>query len=180
MELENSLRYNTDGVELTFRALHANDVTDAYVSALKRQRSFLANNPKDIDIGWQRRYVARILASSTDTICGLFLGKGLIGTAGIQNVHEGQISTIGIFVLDPSVRGKGYGKLLVWSSCRLVSHVVDVGGFGAGASRDNAPSVKCFLACGFSIAEERDASVWLSLNTEDLIEPKEIQGVEVV
>jgi len=168
MDLKKSLSFQIEGKPFLFRTLVEDDVTQSYVDALSRQRMFLENNPEGIDIRWQRRYVKNIRESKWDTICGLFSDSQLLGTSGIQNIKPGEPVTAGIFVLNSEDRGKGYGKLLVWSSCTIIHRLCGNEKFGAGAKKSNMASWKVFLSCGFQIAQEDHDIYKLALQIRDL------------
>ena len=179
MELEKKLTFIGKDSHFTFRSLSEEDVTDSYVNALKNQRAFLTANPEKIDVFWQQKYIRDIRLSEFDTICGLFSNSVLVGTAGIQNIKSNETATVGIFIFDPELRGKGYGKTLICSGCYLISHLFGVSIFAAGAKRTNVASWKAFLSCGFQIAREVKDSLRLILKIEELVKPEFTQKVFV-
>jgi RimJ/RimL family protein N-acetyltransferase len=177
MEFTKKLGFVIEEKPGLFRSLRAEDVTEAYVQALRKQRSYLCNNPEDITIHWQQDYIEKIRSSPHNAICGLFLGSELIGTAGMQNIKRGETTTFGIFIIDTESRGKGYGKTLVWSSCYLLSKVYLIESFGAGMEKANIPSLKSFFACGFKIVEEDAKFFKVGLNAQELHTPPFIKDV---
>ncbi|NQT72706.1 MAG: hypothetical protein HQ553_08035 [Chloroflexi bacterium] len=117
----------------------------------------------------------------------------MIGTSGIQNMGNDRTSnrsiqlavgstydsTLGILVLDPKSRGKGYGKTLVWASCYLVSQCRSIEAFKASVKGDNAPSLQSFLTCGFRIEAENAASYNVGLALGDLLKPEFINDFKL-
>ena len=179
MELYKTLSFLIDGKIFLFRSLTEEDVTQSYVEALRRQQMFLTNNPADIDVLWQKDYIRKIHASQWDAICGLYEGKSLLGTAGVQSIKPGTETTIGMFVLHPESRGRGYGKLLVWSSCFLINRLFGIEDFAAMAKKSNIASWKAFLACGFQIARETDDAYRLALGISELRVPDGVEEVTI-
>jgi len=181
MDLKKSLHFTDQSENCIFRSLHEKDVSEDYVTALNSQRSYLFNNPVDLDIEWQREYVRRIRLSKSDAICGLFAKTNLIGTAGMQSLsREGEETTLGMLVLDKVSRGKGYGKTLVWSACYLLKSLLGTRRFTAGAERYNKPSIRTFLACGFAAADSSPKKYKLELDPSDLVKPDFINNVLIV
>lgn len=93
MKLEKRLNFTIGNSECVFRTLAPGDVSQTYIDALNKARAVIDNVPEDIDIEWQRNYIEETLKSPCDTICGLFVGSELIGTAGIQNLSVGSATT---------------------------------------------------------------------------------------
>jgi len=147
------------------------DVTESYVQALKRQKKFLENNPGDVDIQWQQKYVQSILSSSYNAICGLFVNSELIGTSGIQNIRPNEIPSFGIFVLDERSRSKGYGKTLCWATFYILNRCFNITCITAGIEKTNIASLKMVLPLGFKIIDEDEKGFKIKLNIEDLIKP---------
>lgn len=177
MELAKKLRFIIKDSHYVFKSLSVGDVTESYVQALKRQRAYLSNNPEDINTKWQQKYVEKIRLSPSGTICGLFINSELIGTAGIQNLKSDKTTTIGIFVFDEKLRGKGYGKTLVWASCYISNNCCNVNYFEAGMERTNVPSLKSFLACGFKIIDKNEKKIKVGLKIDELEKPEFIDKI---
>jgi RimJ/RimL family protein N-acetyltransferase len=180
MKSDNKLSFLIDGEAFLFRDLEEEDVTPSYVDALRRQRAFLDNNPSGIDIQWQRNYVLNIRESKWDTICGLFVNSKLIGTSGIQNIKRGEQATLGIFVLSSEDRGKGYGRLLTWTSCYFINHLFSVDSFKAGVKKSNDASWRSFKSCGFQIVHERQDAYTLMLTIVELKTPEFLKDIKIV
>ena len=85
--------------------------------------------------------------------------------------------TIGIFVLDHIMRGRGYGKTLVWASCYLCCLQVGITHFEAGALKQNTASLKAFLGCGFKISEQNEVRATLELDVIELVQPESVKRV---
>ena len=180
MELAKKLRFIIKDSNCIFRSLSASDVTESYIQALKKQRAYLSNNPEDINIQWQKRYIEKIRLCSSDTICGLFINSELVASAGIQNLKSDKATTIGIFVFDEKLRGKGYGKTLVWASCYLSNNCCNVNYFEAGMERTNVPSLKSFLACGFKVIDKNEKKIKVGLKIDELKKPKLIDKIIII
>ncbi|HBX53535.1 MAG: hypothetical protein A2275_07365 [Bacteroidetes bacterium RIFOXYA12_FULL_35_11] len=181
MKFNHRLNFFINDKQYTFRTLLPEDVSPLYVQSLNEERTFIENVPELIDINSQKEYISSILSSKHDSICGLFLENELIGTAGIQNllgkdqviVVDGYTnnSTIGILVLSKAIRGIGYGKTLVWAGCLLANKCYGINIFEACMFKTNPPSLKAFLACGFSITKENLKSYNVELNIKNLNPP---------
>jgi len=179
MIFSKKLEFLYDENECLFKTLTINDVTESYIEGLKNQKRYLVNNPEEINIKWQQDYIKKILILKEDTICGLFINNILVGTAGLQNLNKDKSVTLGIFVFDNKLRGKGYGKILVWCSCHLTNNCMNFNYFGAGMEKNNIPSLKSFLSCGFKIIDENEKYYEVKLNIEELQKPKNIDNVTV-
>ncbi len=193
MELVKSLLFIIRDHLYLFKTLSPEHVTESYINFLRTEKDRIENNPDSITIEWQTQYIEEILGSSLDTICGLFMDRDLIGTSGIQNVENDQMSnryiqlavgstydsTLGILVLDQKSRGKGYGKTLVWASCYLASQCGSIKSFKASVKKDNAPSLQSFLTCGFRIEAENSASYNVGLALDELLKPEFISDVKL-
>jgi hypothetical protein len=132
----------------TFRSINPDDVTEAYINGLAHENKYLSNIPKKLSVISQRDYITTICESSNDTICGLFLGDELVGTAGVQNLVSGAYAAVGIFLFSPYTRGKGFGKVMVWGASLLAGEEVQIIGTMGGMKPDNLPSLKSFISCG--------------------------------
>jgi len=194
MKLEKELKFTIHhNSQCLFRILSPEDVSQSYINALKSSRGPIKNVPEDIDIKWQQGYIKKILQSPCDTICGLFIGSELIGTSGIQNLSAGGSDnraielaqghtcgcTLGILVLDEALRGRGYGKTLVWAACYLANNCCGVGTFAASMGKTNLPSLKSFLACGFQVREESPGGVNVELKIGELVKPEFVERIIV-
>jgi len=185
MKLDVALHYQIGEDAIVFRTISPNDVSYQYVDALTKARKYIENIPEQIDINKQRKYIEEVVGSPHDTICGLFVNDQLVGTAGIQNlsgsemikVVDGYTSncTIGILVF-PELRGKGYGQLLIWSSCVLSNKCCGITIFEACMKTENISSYKTFLACGFKVIKENTDSRNVKAEITDLLTPKIIQN----
>ncbi len=163
-----------------YRTILPEDVTNEYISGLKNQNSYLENNPSDINMEKQKDYVLKKKLSNNDSICGLFINSVLIGTAGLQNLTGDGNTSIGIFVFNSNIRGKGFGKTLVWASCLIASYIFNKKIFEAGMEKDNIPSIKSFLSCGFKIINEDERYYKVRLYLKNLIMPAFINNVKIV
>lgn len=190
MIIKGHLEFNVNDEKHIFRTLTPQDVDMEYVIALREERTFIINRTDDITMEYQRKYVNNILVSDNDTIYGLFSGGKLIGTAGIQNLssdenknHKMKLAvgstsncTLGIFVLGDSMKGRGYGKALVWASCYFSYYQLGITFFEASMLKHNIPSLKAFLACGFAICAKSKTGLNLKLKVDtDLVKPESIK-----
>lgn len=189
MKIQGCLQFSLHGEKHTFRTLEPHDVNMAYVLGLRKERLFIENRFDDMTMEYQQKYVNDVLTSEIDTICGLFVGSKLIGTSGIQNLSVdksknrmiemsvGSTSncTLGMYLFDASMRGKGYGKILMWSSCYLCCHQLGITFMEVSVLKQNIASLKACIACGFKISVENDVGVNMELqvNTE-LVKPEDV------
>ena len=150
MNLSNKLFFLFKNDRCELRGITPDDVTSDYVNGLIDQQEYLLNRQTTIES--QREYVKNINESDNDAIFGLFINGELIGTSGVQGLNG--IVSIGIFIFKPEMRGKGYGKILVWASCLLINKTFGYRYFFAGVKKDNVASWKAFMACGFSMTEK--------------------------
>ena len=188
MELNKFLSFKIYDLRCEFRTLHDSDVKKEYVDGLRKQTEYIENIPEDMSISKQQEYIQEILFSESDTICGLFINNELVGTAGIQSfvnflqyvdVPADSISTIGIFIFDKNYLNMGLGKILVWSSAHLFHICTQSEWFGAGMAKENIPSLKSFLSCGFAQVYEDKESCRVLLNYSELIKPEFISELSI-
>jgi RimJ/RimL family protein N-acetyltransferase len=177
MEIDKKITFYCNNEKSEFRMLTINDVTASYIQGLRNQSQFLENRKSDISTTQQQEYIKNILSSDFDTICGLFVNSKLIGTSGIQDIRKDGSTTIGIFVFEEQLRGRGYGKTLIWCSCSLLSTCCRITKVAASVKKINIPSLKSFLSCGFEIVKENTDSYLLQLRCENLIQPNIINNV---
>ena len=179
MELDKKITFICNSEHCEFRSINENDVTEAYIEGLKNQRKYLENKPASITIESQKYYINNIVESEYNTICGLFINSVLVGTAGIQNITTENKTTIGIFIFNKNLKGRGLGKTLVWASCYLLKNSLGIEEFGAGMEKTNIPSLKSFLACGFDLSSEDEVNYMVKLNIENLQQPSFISKVQI-
>ncbi len=193
MKLGKKLKFTINNSECIFRTLTPEDVSQSYINALKKTRGLIENVPEDINIEWQQSYIKEVLLSPCDTIYGLFLDSELIGTAGIQNLAVAGIATraiemavgytygctIGILILGEMVRGRGYGKTLVWAACYLVNNSCGVETFEAAVKKNNVPSLKSFLTCGFKVTKESSDGVNVEVKIGELVKPEFVERITI-
>ena len=191
MELEKELKFTIRNSECIFRTLTPEDVSQPYISALNRTRGLIDNVPEEINIEWQQSHIEEILQSPCDTICGLYIDSELTGTVGIQNLAIEGIApraielavgytygcTLGIFILNEMSRGRGYGKTLVWAACYLINNCCGVEIFEASVKKNNVPSLKSFLTCGFKVKKEGVDGINIELKINELIKPEFVEGI---
>lgn len=185
MELEKTLTFNIKNKSCEFRTIYESDVNQAYISGLKDQEKYIENIPDNVSIVSQKKYINETLRSKSDTICGLFLNSELVATAGVQlsfsksflqyiDVPIDKVATVGIFVFNKSYRGIGLGKVLVWAATHLFHECAQTEWFGAGMEKENVPSLKSFLACGFDQVYQNEKNQKVLLNISELKKPESI------
>ena len=184
MELDKSLFFKIKDMNCEFRTLHDSGVSIEYVDGLKQQTKYIMNIPKNVSISSQKKYVKDVLCSKDDTICGLFINNKLVGTAGIQSstlylqyieVPAKFVATIGIFLFDKDYRGMKLGRALVWAAIYLYHNCVQVEWFGAGMEKENIPSLKSFLSCGFNQVYKDEVNCRVLINYSELTKPEFIK-----
>ncbi len=173
------LRYRIGGDQMVFRSIGENDVTADYVEGLRRQDRFLENRSASVTLESQKAYVRRIAESEHDALFGLYLNDLLVATSGAQDIRPGDAAKIGIFVFSGALRGRGFGKSLVWSACVLVNRVWRTDSFSAGMKKENVPSLKSFLACGFAVTGENEHSFAVGIGSKDLKMPDHITDITI-
>ena len=160
MELDKSLKFKFHDMVCNFRMINEADVNQNYVDGLKDQNKYIENIPADMSISKQKNYINNTIKSKNDTICGLLVNDYLVGTAGIQlsfsesflkniAIDVDELATVGIFVINNRYRGMGLGKILVWAATYLFHYCIKTEWFGAGMEKENTPSYKSFLSCGY-------------------------------
>ena len=147
------------------------------------------NIPEKISISKQKKYINDILGSKDNTICGLFINNKLVGTVGVQSSTSfikyikypvEYVAVMGIFVLNKSYRGRGLGKTLVWASTYLFHDSTQTEWFGAGMKKQNIPSLKSFLSCGFKCVYEDAQRCHVLLKYSGMIRPHFIYNFRLI
>jgi len=184
MELKKFILFKISDFTCEFRTLNELDVCQDYISGLRDQEKYIENIPIHISISSQKQYINDILYSKSDTICGLLINNELVGTAGVQSsvsllkhieAPAEYITTIGIFLFNKSYRGMGFGKTLVWAATYLCHNSIQAKWFSAGMAKENIPSLKSFLSCGFRQIYEDEESCRVLLNYSELTKPEFIK-----
>ena len=188
MELNKSISFKIYDLICEFKTLHNVDVKKEYVDGLREQTEYIENIPADVSISKQQKYIQEILLSEGDTICGLFINNKLVGTAGIQSstlflqyieVPAKFVAMIGIFLFDKNYRGMKLGTTLVWAATYLYHNCVQVEWFGAGMEKENIPSLKSFLSCGYRKIYEDKENCKVLLNYSELTKPRFIKDITI-
>ena len=188
MELAKYLEFYLRAEKCQFRMIFPHEVTESYIIGLREQKRYLINTNRKISLPEQSTYVAHILESSNDLLMGLFVEGELVGTSGIQTFGEPcqegissdeSYATMGVFVFDPSDRGKGHGKTMIWAGVYLLNSTLKMGIFRAGMEKQNIPSFRTFLSCGFRKYEEVGSTFKLSLMIGQLKKPAFITDISV-
>ena len=144
MELDKCLALSLRAEKCLFRVVFPREVTESYIIGLREQRRYLINTNKKLSLLEQSTYVARILESPNDLLMGLFVKGELVGTSGIQTFGEpcqegissdASYATMGVFVFDPSDRGKGHGKTMIWAGVYLLNSTLKMSIFRAGLKK---------------------------------------------
>ena len=188
MDLDRYLAFSLRAGKCQFRVVLPHEVTESYIIGLRAQKRYLINTNKKISLTAQSDYVARILESPDGLLMGLFVEGELVGTSGIQTFGEpcqegissdASYAAMGVFVFNPSDRGKGYGKTMIWAGVYLLSSTLGIGTFRAGMERQNIPSFGTFLSCGFRKYEVIGSAFKLSLMIDQLKKPAFITDISV-
>lgn len=180
VELNHKLVFNIESAVVELRCLKTTDVTNAYVDGLKKQREYLKCNPENITLKKQQDYVYRIAVSHNDIILGLFINSILIGTAGVQNLLTGKKPTMGIFIFSENHRQRGLGKTILWSGSYLINKSIGIMHIYANMDKENVPSLRSFLSCGYKIIEENKSEYWVGVDINNLLKPAFINNCKLV
>ena len=188
MDLDKYLAFFLRAEKCQFRVVLPHEVTESYIIGLREQERYLINTNRKISLPEQSTYVAHILESSNDLLMGLFVEGELVGTSGIQMFGEpcqegissdASYATMGVFVFDPSDRGRGYGKTMLWAGVYLLNSTLKMSIFRAGMEKQNIPSFRTFFSCGFRKYEEVGSTFKLSLMIDQLKKPAFITDISV-
>ena len=188
MELKQTLHFFVDNMFCEFRCLKPKDVSSKYIEGLKNYSKFILRVPEDVNMEIQKKYINNILESENATIFGLFLQEKLIGTSGIQKtvgfvnlpqIPVVSIATLGIFIFDLDYRSFGLGKTLVWAATHLYHSATVTIWYGAGIEKENIPSQKSFLSCGYKPVYEDTKNLKVVLNYTELKKPNIINNVSL-
>ncbi len=166
--------YNT----CEFKCIDEFHVSESYVNGLKEQKKYIINNPSEITIKYQKRYVRKIIDSDNECIFGLWVNGEMIGTAGCQNLFNGRPTTMGVFLFNKKHRGQGYGKIIIWASCSLLNHEFNINNYSASMFKKNFPSFYAFLSIGFKEKKSTDRTVTLLLSIDNILKPKTIKSIK--
>ena len=107
----------------------------------------------------------------------------MVGTAGVQqslsesflrniDVNVEKLATVGIFIFNKKFRGMVIGKTMVWIATSLFYKCTKVEWFGAGMEKENIPSYKSFLSCGYQKVLNKDKYCKVMINISDLKKPE--------
>ena len=179
MVTQNQLTLIINREKFHFRSINEADVTEKYVEGLRRQTKYINARSDDITRHSQQVYVKKISDSVDDALFGLFYRTELIASSGVQGIRTKAAPAIGIFVFESSLRGRGFGKTLVWCASYLVNYVWGIQAFSAGMEKENIPSLKSFLSCGFIIKEESADMYTVGMDFSRLLCPEVISHVTI-
>ena len=73
----------------------------------------------------------------------------------------------------------GLGKTLAWAGTYLFHNSTQAEWFGASIEKNNIPSLKSFLACGFSQIYEDEKCCKVLLNNSELTKPEFIKDESI-
>ena len=71
------------------------------------------------------------------------------------------------------------GTTLVWATTYLYHNCVQVEWFGAGMEKENIPSLKSFLSCGYRKIYEDKENCKVLLNYSELTKPRFIKDITI-
>jgi len=186
MELDKSLLFKFKEFNCEFRCLTEDDISVAYINGLNSDNDNIQLKPKKVTKLSQQKYVKNITNSGEKAICGLFINGTLVGTVGIQfgisffeyvQTQSELITTFGIFIFLDNFRKIGLGKTMVWASTYLIHQSIKEFEFGAGMMKNNLPSLKSFLSCGFRNVFENDEVICVLLKYPELKKPGFIKKI---
>ncbi|MDP2685119.1 MAG: GNAT family N-acetyltransferase [bacterium] len=180
MKLEKKLLFTHKLGNCEFRTISEKDISEDYLMGLREESKYIKYIPENVNRTAQAQYIRDIIDSERNTICGLFLNSELIGTAGIQNISEGQKVSIGFLLFNKTLRGNGFGKVLVWASCFLTNSDKMSTVFFAGMKKENLASLKACLSCGFIVNSESLDAYIVELLFKDLQIPTIIGDINVL
>jgi len=190
MKFEKKLEFLHKDKKCEFRTIFCSDITNNYISGLKKGNKYIGNIPINVNKHSQMKYINNIIESKRDTICGLFVNSELIGTAGIQysysknflkdtNLKINNIATIGIFIFNKNFRGKGYGKAMLWASIFLTNMCQNTIWFGVCTEKENPITYKLNIDIGFKLFYENERLYKFYLDYTQLIKPDFINRINV-
>ncbi|OGL48286.1 MAG: hypothetical protein A3C43_05965 [Candidatus Schekmanbacteria bacterium RIFCSPHIGHO2_02_FULL_38_11] len=176
------------------KPLKETDVNEEYVSWLNEPETtrYLSTvRPGTMTIASQKEYVRKILASSNDTILGLFDSKArLIGTSGIQKLNTAEVGPwIGVLIGSREYRGRGMGAAFLWIVTSMLFSHFQVSRTYAGIrvldGVFNVASYNAFLKIGYWVDADserkcnqggsgRKKVIIVSCSPEDLAQPENI------
>ena len=186
MELDKSLFFTINEFNCEFRSLTKDDISVAYINGLNSDNGNIQLKPKKVTKLSQQKYVKNIITCGEKAICGLFINGTLVGTAGIQfgipffkyvQTQSDLITSFGIFIFLENFRNIGLGKTMVWASTYLIHQSIKELEFGAGMMKNNLPSLKSFLSCGFRNVFENDEVICVLLKYPELKKPGFIKKI---
>jgi hypothetical protein len=183
MELDRTLLFKIRDMNCAFRTIYEKEVSQEYIAGLMEQTKYIENIPADVSISKQKKYIKDTLNNKIDTISGLFINGELVGTAGVQqslsesflrntDVNVDNLATVGIFIFNKKFRGLGIGKATVWAATSLFYKCTKIEWFGAGMEKENIPSYKSFLSCGYHDVLNKGKYYKVMINISDLKKPE--------
>jgi len=188
MKLKKYILFKINKLNYEFRTLNEKDVNQDYLNGLDEQNKYIKNIPAKISFASQKKYVRETLDTKSDTLLGLIVNNNLVATAGVQlsfseiflnniNTQVNKLATVGIFIFNTNFRGMGLGKVLVWAATSLFYECTRTQWFGAGMEKNNLPSYKSFLSCGYQVVLNDGEYYKMIANISDLKKPESIKHI---
>lgn len=189
MVVDDSLSFSLADHCFVLRDAGPEDVNEVYLRALQEGSPYIGGIPSIVTRDTQAAYIRSVRESPRDSIIGLFSQDGLVGTSGVQirsvsdftvdmPIDSTTIATVGIFIFDRRYRGIGLGSALVWAAVRLHAKATDQRFYGAGMKRDNLPSYRAFLRCGFTVVARPPGEYRVGVAVDRLVRPAFVQAPE--
>ena len=178
MELNKKILFNFLNKKIILMKIKKNSINDNYLKSINNEKYLLANKENKFNYISQEKYIKDIHKSKKKFIFGFWLNNKFIGTAGLQNNIDGRY--IGMLIFDKKSRGKGLGKIIIWSLIYLLNKTLKYRVFYAGVDRTNTKSLKVFKSLGFKIFYAKKDFIKLKLNFNRIKFPKNINNIKII
>ena len=165
MEFKNKLQIKFKNNNFTIKQIKKTHINYKYVNVMIRYKFFLSF-PK-ISITKQKDYIDKIIKSKTKIILGLYMGKNLIFSSGIQVLKRNKIS-LGILNIDTKYKRKGIAKVFLYCIMYYFKNFLNIKNFIAGVDMQNLPSLKLFKSLNFKLKYKNNKSYIFELNSNNL------------
>jgi len=147
------------------KQIKKNHVNYKYVKSILKHKNILSF--PQISIAKQKNYIDKIIRSKTKIILGLYKGKNLIFSSGIQVLKKNNIC-LGILNIDSKYKGKGIAKVFLYTIMIYFKNFLNIKKFIAGVDMQNLPSLKLFKSLNFKLKYKKEKSYLFELNSSNL------------
>ena len=178
MELKKKISFIFLNKKIELKNLKKNSINNNYLKSINNEKYLTVNKVNKFDCLSQEKYIKDIHKSKKKYIFGFWVNNKFIGTTGLQNNNEGR--SIGMLIFDKKSRGKGLGKIIIWSLVHLLSKTLKYRVFYAGVNRKNIKSLKVFKSLGFEIFYVKKDFIKLKLNFSKIKFPKYINNIKIL